>query len=941
MDLGVHGTPETTMDSDRRLRNDGGFERTRSFSFEGNQWKHFVDSSIKLEWNASSMGVCRNGRLAVVAARRGFLVVNFDNPTKPKKIICNNKWEPGALEWNPHQSSEDLFASVVNQKIEIWNINELSNESPRIVLSGHTRTISDINWNYYEPSSLLTCSMDTYINLWDIRQSRKPASTFTTVAGSSQVRWNHKNKNLFASAHDGDVRIWDIRKGNIPSVYIAGHLSKIHGFDWSPQKESYFVTASNDSTVKFWDMNSPKQPRASINNGAPVWKARYTPFGNGLVTVLVPQLRRSENSLFLWNTSEFKTPIHKFDGHTDVILEFQWRLQQIGDQNEYQLVSLSKDQTLRLWRADKKTVQAITGEYEKLFSHIPTTVASPLSPTPSLEGGTSVDTTTMNNSMTKDNTFTTSPVLSSTMKEMRLELRMNQTNTTESSGQPLLMTQPLTLLDTKPQGPVSPPTVVSPDRTLSPLSGRKTAFRKHGGQTQPVVDSTTGDVIHSQTLQQEFSLISLHNHPVYKIEKMDWEYRLCTVSAKVGTHPIRLQITFPLSYPDKVAPNFQFGKDSKLDVESRKKIIQALSEVAQQHVKFNRTCLEPCLRQLIAQIQEFKIKDSVRSDDSLTPQTPPANAINSFTFKRAELGSDPSYQDSTVPFPRTCGARFCGVGDRLVVFSRPEKFNTIVNVEKSVRSLSALYAYFVNLSSEEPFDNSTFEEHGTYKTPKSVGPVYVCNTSGLLPVSKYLAQNYYLNGEDPSELCLKNASLAQSVHRNDLVQTWSLLAKVMDTKLNPNPNLDLAFSPPWSCHPFGKKLVESLFKYYESVQDIQTLAMISCMLAKQYLPDELKLQRPAEGENKIIKSLRHPSLDDFQVSPEFPYNVYNKMSSGDGSWSPPTFVEQKLIDPEEELRKQHSLNCYLIRQTLSDLTSLSGFMAKCFIDGVLLVSVLR
>ena len=40
------------------------------------------------------------------------------------------------------------------------------------------------------------------------------------------------------------------QKGNIPLAYIAAHLSKIHGLDWSPDKESYFVTASNDNTVK-------------------------------------------------------------------------------------------------------------------------------------------------------------------------------------------------------------------------------------------------------------------------------------------------------------------------------------------------------------------------------------------------------------------------------------------------------------------------------------------------------------------------------------------------------------------------------------------------------------------------------------------------------------------------------------------------------------------
>lgn len=54
------------------------------------------------------------------------------------------------------------------------------------------------------------------------------------------------------------------------------------------------------------------------------------PFGEGLVTIVVPQLRRGENSLLLWNTSNLSTPIYTFVGHTDVVLEFQWRHLKLG-----------------------------------------------------------------------------------------------------------------------------------------------------------------------------------------------------------------------------------------------------------------------------------------------------------------------------------------------------------------------------------------------------------------------------------------------------------------------------------------------------------------------------------------------------------------------------------------------------------------------------------
>ena len=50
------------------------------------------------------------------------------------------------------------------------------------------------------------------------------------------------------------------------------------------------------------------------------------PFGDGLVTVVVPQLiRHGENNLVLWNAAELGSPVHTFSGHSDVILEFNWR----------------------------------------------------------------------------------------------------------------------------------------------------------------------------------------------------------------------------------------------------------------------------------------------------------------------------------------------------------------------------------------------------------------------------------------------------------------------------------------------------------------------------------------------------------------------------------------------------------------------------------------
>lgn len=50
------------------------------------------------------------------------MVVDFDNPSKRRKINCNIKWEPSSLEWNPHQLREKRFATVVIINLNLFII---------------------------------------------------------------------------------------------------------------------------------------------------------------------------------------------------------------------------------------------------------------------------------------------------------------------------------------------------------------------------------------------------------------------------------------------------------------------------------------------------------------------------------------------------------------------------------------------------------------------------------------------------------------------------------------------------------------------------------------------------------------------------------------------------------------------------------------------------
>ena len=89
-----------------------------------------------------------------------------------------------------------------------------------------------------------------------------------------------------------------------------------------------------------------------------------------------------------------------------------------------------------------------------------------------------------------------------------------------------------------------------------------------------------------------------HSDSIYKIEKLDAEQRVCTVWGRAGPIVLKLQITFPLEYPDNVKPDFELHMPPNMkQSEAKTELKKILLGIAQQHVKHNRPCLEPCLRQ--------------------------------------------------------------------------------------------------------------------------------------------------------------------------------------------------------------------------------------------------------------------------------------------------------------------------------------------------------
>lgn len=98
------------------------------------------------------------------------------------------------------------------------------------------------------------------------------------------------------------------------------------------------------------------------------------------------------------------------------------------------------------------------------------------------------------------------------------------------------------------------------------------------------------------------------NIPNIEVNVMDVVDRSCTVTASNKNYNVVLKINFPRNYPYSAQPIFQVCPGTTVDSTTMTKLLKTLKQTAQQRVRKNRSCLEPCLRQLISTLEKVSFQ---------------------------------------------------------------------------------------------------------------------------------------------------------------------------------------------------------------------------------------------------------------------------------------------------------------------------------------------
>ncbi|KAF9960839.1 hypothetical protein BGZ70_008459 [Mortierella alpina] len=767
--------------------------------------------SIHVEQPVGSMSISPSSRDVVLAARKGLFIIDLENPYEPPRVLHHlTKWEVADVQWNPHFSRENWIASTSNQKALIWNLSHNAPRAVELILHAHNRAISDINWSPFHPDLLATCSVDTFVHVWDLRTPKKPVNSFCAwTAAATVVKFNRKDEFMLASAHDTKVEIWDTRKGSSPFISIPAHKQKINGIDWSRKHRNHIVTCSLDKMVKFWDIDDPSKPNNEIMTKSPVWRARHTPFGHGILTM--PQ--RTETALSLWNRDKSSEPVCKFEGHTDTVKEFVWRVRDVGDdpdQRLFQLVTWSKDQHLRLWPISEKMLEAMD---HKATPPIETT---PYPPTH--EHHSFRDPAPQHIAATPSRTVSTMRVLAG-----------NRLST---------MTPFRTSMSARTAGPLGNHGGFYRERKApSPL-----VWMQGVRMVKPSGDLGVPDRTSPQTVATEIAAVGQKFQNV-KFEKVNVAGRTCTISLNSlrpneGVSFLRVNISFPQFYPKQTPPTFDIQKSGMLSMITRTQIAAQLDQIAANHASKGLPCLEAIIRCLLGEDKRDEVLDK-RLDDSDEDDT----IVNPLRKSRGRDGGPVDKKDQQVPFPCLCGAVFATNGKLVTFFSKlrtPHASPSSIPLAGGNSSLiKSPYTYthprtFASMGEYKAFSRLPSGAEGLAGTvssfvadaddqddlwpmpnlfsktkpkqelvrvtrkpkdqpvyfkplPQTRSTLYLKDITHLLPVSPRLAAVYTLNGENVSEICEQNALQARHLGRMDLFKIWKLAALILTLSVPMDP----------------------------------------------------------------------------------------------------------------------------------------------------------
>lgn len=185
-----------------------------------------------------------------------------------------HRWQVSCLEF--HADGYRLATAGWDKVVHIWDLNNLQ---PVNTLKGaHRAPITDLSyWCTPQGELLCTGSSDHTAVLWNPNTG---AQVKTLAGHSGWVLGTSFSSSMLATASwDKTIGIWDPNTGQHVHSY-TDHTEGVWSVDFHPHSSEILCSASEDGTVKTWDLREDKPTRNfAFGHSNAVYCAKWSPYG--------------------------------------------------------------------------------------------------------------------------------------------------------------------------------------------------------------------------------------------------------------------------------------------------------------------------------------------------------------------------------------------------------------------------------------------------------------------------------------------------------------------------------------------------------------------------------------------------------------------------------------------------------------------------------------
>jgi WD40 repeat protein/predicted patatin/cPLA2 family phospholipase len=266
-----------------------------------------------------------------------------------------------AIAFSPN---ENFFATGSKDgKVRVWETNSWN---LKYTLSGHTKDVNSIAFST-DSKTLVSGGGDKTIRLWDVEngsllktiKAHEEESNLEDTSGVTSVNFSKDGNFLVSSGFDGCIFIW-----NITDDWKAFKITKQKGVVisaiFSPD-DKYILSISSEGGIKFWVNKRTYQSESfrSFFDQKKFSSLTFSPNGTRFAGA------SGDKEIRIWDTKSWDE-IKSLADHENIVSSIFFL-------NDYQLLSGSYDQKIKLWNIEDGSSRKLA-ELDKKVTAVKTSV---------------------------------------------------------------------------------------------------------------------------------------------------------------------------------------------------------------------------------------------------------------------------------------------------------------------------------------------------------------------------------------------------------------------------------------------------------------------------------------------------------------------------------------------------------------------------------------